>query len=106
MLLQIAVLRFDDLTGRYHSEEIQIDRLLAFLRQRYGLHIDFLPRGEGFGEPTIADCEALRRNKTAFKNKLREIGFFQDLSDAYITQYVTPRYRINSEPATTTGGAA
>jgi hypothetical protein len=106
VLLQIAVLRFDDQTGRYRSEEIQIDRLLTFLRERYGLYIDALPRGEGFGEPTIADCEAIRRNKAAFKNKLREIGFFQDLSDAYITQHVTPRYRINHQSAAPAGGAA
>jgi len=106
VLLQIAVLHFDSGTGRYYSEEIQIDRLLAFLRGRYGLHIDSLPRGEGFGEPTIEDYEAIRRNKTAFKNKLREIGFFQDLSDAYITQHVTPRYRINRQPASPVGGLA
>lgn len=105
VLLQIAVLRFDTATNRYCSEEIQIDRLLLFLRERYGLYIDALPRGEGFGEATIADCEALRRNKAAFKNKLREIGFFQDLSDAYITQHVTPRYRINHEPVSSPGGA-
>jgi hypothetical protein len=106
VLLQIAVLRFDPATNRYCSEEIQIDRLLMFLRDRYGLYIDSLPKGEGFGEPTIADREAIRRNKAAFKNKLREIGFFQDLSDAYITQHVTPRYRINSEPTPPAGGAA
>ncbi len=106
VLLQIAVLRFDSTTGRYRSEEIQIDRLLTFLRERYGLYIDSLPRGEGFGEPTIADCEAIRRNKAAFKNKLREIGFFQDLSDAYITQHVTPRYRINHQPVAPAGGVA
>jgi hypothetical protein len=105
VLLQIAVLRFDSQSGRYFSEEIQIDRLLAFLRDRYGLYIDSLPVGEGFGEPSIADCEAIRNNKIAFKNKLREIGFFQDLSDAYITQHVTPRYRINQQPAAPAGGS-
>lgn len=97
VLLQLAVLKYDVTTARYTSEEIQIDRLLAFLRDRYGLYIDALPQGEGFGEPSIADREALRRNKAAFKNKLREIGFFQDLSDAYVTQHVTPRYRIGNE---------
>jgi hypothetical protein len=106
VLLQLAVLRFDSGTGRYYSEEIQIDRLLGFLRERYGLYIDSLPRAEGFGEPTIADCEAIRQNKAAFKNKLREIGFFQDLSDAYITQHITPRYRITIQPVGPAGGAA
>jgi hypothetical protein len=40
------------------------------------------------------DRQALRGNFEAFKTRLREIGFFQDLSDAWITQTVTPRYRI------------
>jgi len=104
VLLQLAVLRYDTGSGIYYSEEIQIDRLLAFLRERYGIYIDALPRGEGFGEPSIADREALRRNKAAFKNKLREIGFFQDLSDAYVTQHVTPRYRIGKETNALAGG--
>jgi hypothetical protein len=98
VLLQLAVLRYDSGTGAYRSEEIQIDRLLSFLRERYGIYIDALPAGEGFGEPSIQDREAMRRNKQAFKNKLREIGFFQDLSDAYVTQHVTPRYRIGKGP--------
>jgi len=108
VLLQIAVLRYDSSTGAYHSEEIQIDRLLTFLAERYGLFIDRLPAGEGFGEPSIQDQQALRQNREAFKNRLREIGFFQDLSDAYITQHVTPRYRIGepaSAPAQTAQGA-
>ena len=105
VLLQIAVLRYDPATGKYHSEEIQIDRLLTSLTERYGLFIERLPVGEGFGEPSIQDQQALRRNREAFKNKLREIGFFQDLSDAYITQHVTPRYRIG-EPAPAPATAA
>jgi hypothetical protein len=94
VLLQLAVLRYDADSGSYYSEEVQIDRLLSFLRERYGIYIDTMPRGEGFGEPSIEDREALRRNKLAFKDRLREIGFFQDLSDAYVTQHVTPRYSI------------
>jgi len=45
----------------------------------------------------VADYQALSRNKEAFKMRLREIGFFQDLSDAYVTQTVTPRYTITPE---------
>jgi hypothetical protein len=104
VLLQIAVLRYDANTGKYRSEEIQIDGLLTFIRERYGLYIDRLPRGEGFGEPSIEDREALRMNKEAFKNKLREIGFFQELSDAYVTQHVTPRYRIGDKPTISAEG--
>lgn len=95
VLLQINVLEFDSSDGHYHSKQIQIDRLLSILRERYGLHIATLPTGEGFQEPSIEQRQALRSNKEAFKDKLREIGFFQDLSDAYITQHVSPRYQID-----------
>jgi hypothetical protein len=44
---------------------------------------------------------ALRRNVESFKGRLREIGFFRDLSDAYVTQTITPRYAI----AAPSGGA-
>jgi hypothetical protein len=95
VLLQIAVLkvRTEGPLG-YQAEEIKVEDLLSWFRDRYGLYIDRLPLGEGFEEPSIEDREALRYNKESFKTKLREIGFFQDLSDAYITQHVTPRYRI------------
>ena len=81
-------------------EESQISerfaQLLAFLRERYGVYIDRLPPGDGFGEPSITDLAALRGNVDAFKERLREIGFFRDLSDAYVTQTVTPRYAISA----------
>lgn len=94
VLLQINVLDYNVADGQYRSTEIQVDRLLLILRKRYGLHIDRFPSGEGFQEATIVERQALRENKDAFKEKLREIGFFQDLSDAYITQHVRPRYQI------------
>jgi hypothetical protein len=97
VLLQIAVLTPQG-TG-FVTREIRVDDLLAFLRERYGLYIDCLPPGEGFEKPGIADYQALSRNKEAFKMRLREIGFFQDLSDAYVTQTVTPRYTITPEMA-------
>jgi chromosome condensin MukBEF MukE localization factor len=53
-----------------------------------------LPEGEGFGPASIEDRQALRENVRSFVSRLREIGFFRDLSDAYVTQTVTPRYRI------------
>ena len=96
VLLQIAVLRTGGERG-YYTTEIRIEELLGFIRERYGIYVDRLPEGEGFEHPSITDREALRANTEAFKSKLREIGFYQDLSDAYITQHVTPRYVIKSE---------
>lgn len=73
---------------------MRIDDLLSFLRERYGLYIDQLPPGEGFATPTIDERKALRNNVQAFTGRLREIGFYRDLSDAYVTQTVVPRYTI------------
>ncbi|MCX6874987.1 MAG: hypothetical protein NTW21_14440 [Verrucomicrobia bacterium] len=95
LLLQINVLQYDPAKGSYKSEEMQIEKLLDVLKRRYGLHIDSLPVGEGFQEPSIDQRSALKDNRDAFKDKLREIGFFQDLSDAYVTQHVRPRYQID-----------
>ncbi|MDM3886959.1 hypothetical protein QSV36_15390 [Pseudomonas sp. BCRC 81390] len=93
VLLQIAVLRPGGDQG-YFTGEMRIDDLLSFLRERYGLYIDQLPPGEGFSAPTIDERKALRSNVQAFTGRLREIGFYRDLSDAYVTQTVVPRYTI------------
>lgn len=94
VLLQIAVLRPGGDHG-YSTGEMRIDDLLAFLRERYGLYIDRFPPGEGFVNPTIDERRALRNNVQAFTGRLREIGFYRDLSDAYVTQTVVPRYTIS-----------
>ena len=93
VLLQIAVLGSHP--GGFHTREIRIDELLNFLAGRYGIFVDQFPIGDGFGEPSIEERQALRSNLDAFKARLRELGFFRDLSDAYVTQTITPRYAIS-----------
>ena len=93
VLLQLAVLRPGG-RSQFHTEALRIEDLLGFLRERYGLFIDQLPPGDGFGAPSIEDRASLRQNTAAFVGRLREVGFFQDLSDAYVTQTVTPRYEV------------
>lgn len=94
VLLQIAVLVPKG--NSYFTQDLRIDDLLSFLRNRYGLYIDRLPEFEGLGSSSILDHQALRKNMDAFKNRLREIGYFQDLSDAQLTQTVTSRYTITN----------
>ena len=53
-------------------------------------------RGDGFGPAIVTDHAALRENRAAFIARLREIGFYPDLSDAYLTQTITPRYIIKA----------
>ena len=101
VLLQVAVLTQDG--GRFVTREVRIEELLAFLRNRYGLHIDRLPIGAQ-ANSSILDRRALRLNLEAFKRRLREIGFYEDLSDAYVTQKVSPRYAIERTDGTDKNG--
>ena len=87
----------DDQRGTFHTRSLRIDEFLDLLRERYGLHVDRLPGGDGFGPAIVTDHAALRDNRTAFIARLREIGFYSDLSDAYLTQTITPRYTIGAE---------
>lgn len=91
VLLQLAVLTQEN--GRFITRELKIEELLAFMRERYGLFIDRLPESAQ-NKGSILDRRALRLNLEVFKQRLREIGFYEDLSDAYVTQKVTPRYAI------------
>lgn len=93
VLLQIAVLEPNKLG--FSTRQVRVEELLDFLRNRYGIYVDRLPVEEGFGNPSILDQQALRRNAENFKTRLREIGYFRDLSDAYFTQTVTSRYTID-----------
>lgn len=103
VLLQIAVLQPGGALG-YYTASPRIEDVLSFLRERYGLYIDRLPPGDGFGPPSVQDRAALRENVAAFTARLREIGFYRDLSDAYVTQTVTPRYTIAKDESATHGG--
>ncbi len=91
VLLQLAVLSQEG--GRFITRDMRIEELLTFLRNRYGLHIDRLLE-DAQANGSILDRRALRLNLEAFKRRLREIGFYEDLSDAYVTQKVSPRYAI------------
>jgi hypothetical protein len=66
-----------------------IDDFVAWLRQRYGLVI--MP---DWPDATIEDNQAFIANLNHLKRRLREIGFYTDLSDAYNTQTIRPRYPV------------
>jgi hypothetical protein len=93
-LLQIAVLNVEK--WRFVSSSIRVDELLTVFGNRYGLYIDKLPEDNTY-DNSIYDRQALRINAETFKRRIREIGFYEDLSDAYVAQKITPRYIINSE---------
>jgi hypothetical protein len=92
VLLQLALLS----PVTFETVPLRVDEFLAILRDRYGLCVDQLPDGDGFRPALITDHGALRDNRAAFIARLREIGFYSDLSDAYLTQTITPRYVITA----------
>lgn len=87
------ILLLDVQNDKFVTKTISIEELIKKLRSRYGLVIN------GLEEPRFSDADvntnlAFRENVDAFKKKLRQIGFYNDLSDAYILQKVRPRYEI------------
>ena len=102
-LILLALLRQRD--GRFESREIRIEQLLDFLRLRYGIFIDRLPPGEA-QSASVLDRQALRLNLEAFKLRLRETGFYGELSDAYVTQKISPRYAVGHDLKRSSGQAA
>ncbi|MFF1602449.1 hypothetical protein ACFVYV_33980 [Streptomyces mirabilis] len=97
VLLQVSLLREgDDGSGDLATSPMRVNAFLALLRDRYGLYIDRLPDGDGFTGAHLDDQAALRANSAALLNRLREIGYYQDMSDAYLTQTITPRYAIGT----------
>lgn len=96
VLLQVSLVRRDE-TGQMRTWPMRVDEVLDLLRTRYGLHIDQLPRADGFAGADLPDQAALRENSAAFVDRLREIGYYRDLSDAYLTQTITPRFTIRAQ---------
>lgn len=107
VLVQVALLRVNPRGSSspytHHTVSLRLDEFLALLRNRYGLHVDRLPAGDGFGPAGLEEEAALRANTEAFTTRMREIGFYDDLSDAYLTQVITPRFTITEHGLVTAG---
>lgn len=98
-LVQLAVLQEKDGSDgkkRLVSEPLLIEELLEHLLHRYG----FVVNGtnlDRFDASDVSIHHAFRTNVKNLKRRLREIGFFNVLSDAYIMQRIRPRYEIERE---------
>ena len=91
-LVQIQVLHLDN--EKFTTKSLSIEELIKNLRDRYGLVINGLIE-DRFSNADINTIAAFKENVEAFKLKLRQIGFYNDLSDAYILQKVRPRYQMD-----------
>jgi hypothetical protein len=90
-LVQILVLDTDN--GDFITRSLSIEELMDKIKERYGLIINGLSE-ERFSNSDLNTHLAFKENAEAFKLKLRQIGFYNDLSDAYILQRIRPRYEL------------
>ena len=93
-LVQLLVIQ-DKPNGGFETRSLSIDELVEEIRNRYGLIINGLTE-DRFAETGVEANEAFRINMEAFKDKLRQIGFYTDMRDAYILQKIRPRYKLES----------
>lgn len=96
VFVQLAVLRYDERDGRkeFYTEPVLIDDFLRWVERRYGFVIASATEEGGARPVTLDEHRAFRENVRALKDRLREIGFYDDLSDAYNAQTVRPRYQL------------
>lgn len=96
VLVQLAVLHSEE-TGsgrRFYSEDLLIDDFLPWIERRYGFVIGPSVTDPGRRPVTLDEHRAYRDNVKALKDRLREIGFYDDVSDAFNAQRIRPRYPI------------
>lgn len=90
-LVQIQVLHRED--DCFITKSLSIEELTEKIKERYGLIINGLSESR-FEDSDLNTHLAFKENVEAFKQKLRQIGFYNDLSDAYILQKIRPRYEL------------
>jgi hypothetical protein len=99
VMVQLAVLKWTDHGGakRFRSEPILVDDFVRWLESRYGFVVAGATDGHGRRPVTLDEHRAFRENLRGLKDRLREIGFYDDLSDAYNVQTIRPRYPIGQQ---------
>lgn len=97
VFVQLSVLKWQEKDGqkKFYSEPILIEDFLIWLESRYGFVIDGARADVGRKPVTVEEHRAFSENARGLKNQLREIGFYDDLSDAYNAQTIRPRYPID-----------
>ncbi len=93
-LVQLAVMSQDaqrqsgDPRPAHEPRSITLAAFLTFVQERFGLLIDTPPSFDHSVEATAA----AKDNFTSLKQRLRQMGLFQDLSDDFNAQRIFPRF--------------
>lgn len=103
VLVQLAVLKAKETPQgrRFETEPILIEDFLSWMERRYGFVIAPGTTPAGRKPVSLDEHRAFRENVRAFKDRLREIGFYDDLSDAYNAQTIRPRYELRADQGQT-----
>ncbi|MEK8017644.1 MAG: hypothetical protein VSS75_012300 [Candidatus Parabeggiatoa sp.] len=91
-LVHLASVRPDERGKKDEVQEpkpLRLVEFLDFLENRYGVIIHKVPDGMG----SIEANRAARENMLALQKRLRQMGLFENLSDDFEAQYITPQYR-------------
>jgi hypothetical protein len=73
------------------TRPLRVDRLIRRLEERYDLVVSRPPTELGADPGSFV---AMADNVVRFKSRLREIGLYTDLSDAFLAQTIKPRHRL------------
>ena len=93
VLVQLAVVSADP--RGFKTQPITIVDFVEWLKNRYGIYINELPEGSDSHET----AKSLNNNFVALKDRLRQLGFYTDLSDASNSQVIKPRFKVEPEIA-------
>lgn len=91
-LVHLAAIRPDEMGQSEKNRQPRPLRLvdfLEFLEKRYGILIHKVPDGMA----SIEANRVARDNLAALQKRLRQLGLFENLSDDFEAQYITPQYR-------------
>ena len=88
VLVQLAVVSADQ--KGFKTQPITIVFFVEWLKNRYGIYINEWITGSDSPET----AKALNKNFLALKERLRQLGFYTDLSDASNSQVIKPRFKI------------
>jgi len=89
LLVQLSVVGHNQKRG-FFTQPIVITDFVEWLKKRYGLLIDC----NNGAEDTPEGTKAVETNFNALKIRLRQLGFYTDLSDASNSQVIRPRFTI------------
>ncbi len=95
LLVQLAVVDARSRHGQveFCTKPVTITNFVKWLASRYGILVDTTRTHND--DPEVA--RGLEVNYSTLKERLRQLGFFTDLSDASISQVIRPRFPVNPE---------